>query len=226
MQNIVYFSRADFEAFIETGWWPTSAASAAEATFVYNANDLYFVTDEDVSDVKINGTSIKNANGEVLLATVAQSGSYNDLTNKPTIPVVNYPVTDVQVNGTSIVSSKVANIDLSGKQATIDATHKLSADLVDDSNSTNKFVTSSEKTTWSGKSTVSASSSGTSTDTISYITIDGAEKKIASPVANEISYTTTAPSADNTSGNLKFVVLSSEPAQRYSGYFYIITSSN
>lgn len=36
---------------------------------------------------------------------------------------------------------------LAGKQNVIDSTHKLSADLVDDTNSTNKFVTSAEKTT-------------------------------------------------------------------------------
>lgn len=40
---------------------------------------------------------------------------------------------------------------LAGKQNTIDSTHKLSSDLVDDTNATNKFVTSSEKTTWNGK---------------------------------------------------------------------------
>ena len=34
---------------------------------------------------------------------------------------------------------------LSGKQSTIDSSHKLDADLVDDSTSTNKFVTSAEK---------------------------------------------------------------------------------
>lgn len=35
--------------------------------------------------------------------------------------------------------------DISGKQDTIDASHKLSADLVDDSAATNKFVTAAEK---------------------------------------------------------------------------------
>lgn len=42
------------------------------------------------------------------LATVATSGSYNDLSDKPTIPTV--PVQDVQINGTSILSSGNANI--------------------------------------------------------------------------------------------------------------------
>ena len=43
-------------------------------------------------------------------------------------------------------------IDLSDYQTKIDSTHKLDADLVDDTSSTNKFVTSSEKTTWNAKS--------------------------------------------------------------------------
>lgn len=40
---------------------------------------------------------------------------------------------------------------LAGKQDAIDSTHKLSSDLVDDTNNTNKFVTASDKTTWNGK---------------------------------------------------------------------------
>ena len=44
-----------------------------------------------------------------------------------------------------------AEIDLSGKQDLITSTNKLDASLVDDSLSTNKFVTSAEKTTWNGK---------------------------------------------------------------------------
>ena len=44
------------------------------------------------------------------LATVATTGDYDDLTNKPTIPTVDYPVKDVTVNGTSVVTSKVAAV--------------------------------------------------------------------------------------------------------------------
>lgn len=43
------------------------------------------------------------------------------------------------------------DIDLSGYQTKIDSSHKLSSDLVDDTNQTNKFVTSSEKQTWNNK---------------------------------------------------------------------------
>lgn len=40
---------------------------------------------------------------------------------------------------------------LLGKQNTIDSSHKLSADLVDDTSTTNKFVTASDITNWNGK---------------------------------------------------------------------------
>ena len=43
---------------------------------------------------------------------------------------------------------------------------------------------------------------------------------------NGLPYLTTAPSANNTEGNIKIVVLSSDPATKYSGYLYIITGSN
>lgn len=45
-------------------------------------------------------------------------------------------------------------------------------------------------------------------------------------VGNEVAYLTTAPSSANTSGNIIFVVLSSEPSTYYNGYYYIITGSN
>ena len=42
-------------------------------------------------------------------------------------------------------------------------------------------------------------------------------------IGDTLSYLTTAPVADNTSGRLQIVVLSSEPATKYDGYLYIIT---
>ena len=105
-------------------------------------------------------------------------------------------MSDVQVNGTSIASSGVANIvtktaynasnnkiatendlpDISGKQDIIDSSHKLSADLISDG-STNKTVTATEKSSWSGKSVVSGTNDGTNWSTI---TIDGTTKNIPS----------------------------------------------
>lgn len=44
-------------------------------------------------------------------------------------------------------------------------------------------------------------------------------------LTGKLPYLTTAPTANNTSGFLTIVVLSSEPATRYDGYLYIITGS-
>lgn len=118
------------------------------------------------------------------------SGSYNDLTNKPTIPaaqvnsdwsassgvaqILNKPTIPSVVDSlssastTSALSANQGKVLNESKQATIDATHKLSADLVDDSSTTNKFVTSSEKSTWNGKSDkVLVNNHGTSDTTYS-----------------------------------------------------------
>lgn len=45
-------------------------------------------------------------------------------------------------------------------------------------------------------------------------------------IGDSVTYLTTAPSANNTSGRMIFVVLSEDPATKYDGYFYIITGSN
>ena len=44
-------------------------------------------------------------------------------------------------------------------------------------------------------------------------------------LTGQLPYLTTAPSADNTSGFLKIVVLDAEPATYYDGYYYIITEA-
>lgn len=57
---------------------------------------------------------------------------------------------------------------LNAKQNTIDSTHKLNSDLVDDTNQTNQFVTTSEKQTWNNKENTTnkvTSISSSSTDT-------------------------------------------------------------
>jgi len=49
-------------------------------------------------------------------------------------------------------------------------------------------------------------------------------ESLQSVTASGVAYQTTAPTSDNTDG-LKFVVLSEEPATKYSGYLYIITGA-
>lgn len=53
---------------------------------------------------------------------------------------------------------------LGNYQSKIDSSHKLSSDLVDDTNNTNKFVSAAEKSTWNGKANVSDVYSKTDSD--------------------------------------------------------------
>ena len=41
-------------------------------------------------------------------------------------------------------------------------------------------------------------------------------------VASGFTYLTVAPTSDNTSGDIKFVWLEEEPAERFKGYYYLI----
>lgn len=72
-------------------------------------------------------------------------------------------VDDVQVNGKSVITDKIAKIDLTPYQKTINASNKISADFITTS-ATARFVSDTEKTTWSGKQ--AALVSGTNIKTI------------------------------------------------------------
>lgn len=70
----------------------------------------------DYSDLE-NKPSINNITLVEGLTTEDLNISYNDLTDLPTIPSVNYPVKDVKVDGESVVDSNdIAQIDLSNYQ--------------------------------------------------------------------------------------------------------------
>ena len=101
--------------------------------------------------------SLKNSAGTILntqtidlpLESVVVNGSY-DSTNKKIILTLQ--------NGNTIEFS-VADL-VSGLQTEITSSNKLSSDLVDDTNSTNKFVTATDKTNWDSKGTYSKPSGG------------------------------------------------------------------
>lgn len=93
--------------------------------------------------------SLKDQNGDVLgavqtidlpLESVVVSGSYDAATKEVVLTLE---------DGSEIRFSVADLVD--GLQTEITETNKLSADLVDDSTSVNKFVTSAEKNTWNGK---------------------------------------------------------------------------
>lgn len=58
----------------------------------------------------------------------------------------------IYVNGQWELLGKIGvQVDLANYQIKIDSSNKLSSDLVDDIDKTNKFVTASDKTNWNGK---------------------------------------------------------------------------
>ena len=105
-------------------------------------------------DLEINQTtyvvtlSLKDQDGNVIstdtidlpLENVVVSGRYDNTTKKVILTLENG----------SEVDFSIADL-VSGLQSEITSQNKLASDLIDDSNSGNKFVTSSEKQTWNNK---------------------------------------------------------------------------
>ena len=95
------------------------------------------------------GTTISTGTVDLPLESVVVNGSYDDTTKKIILTLQ---------SGNTIEFS-VADL-VSGLQSEITSSNKLASDLVDDSNSGNKFVTTSEKQTWNSKGTYSKPSGG------------------------------------------------------------------
>ncbi len=126
---------------------PTTAAdvSALPASTKYGAsltlsiNSSTYVVTAQLKDQ--DGNNIGTAQTiDLPLESVVVSGSY-DATNKKII---------LTLQSGSTVEFSVADL-VSGLQTEITSSNKLSADLVDDSTSSNKFVTAANKTTWNNK---------------------------------------------------------------------------
>ena len=101
------------------------------------SNDAYVkFTSQTLSDAE-KAQARSNIGAGASNATVVQVAGVD----QALIQFTSDPQTQIGANATAI----------SGKQNTIDSSHKLNADLVDDSTSTNKFVTASDKSTWSAK---------------------------------------------------------------------------
>ena len=86
------------------------------------------------------GTTISTGTIDLPLESVVVGGSYDDTTKKVILTLQ---------NGNTVEFS-VADL-VAGLQSEITSENKLSSDLVDDTNHTNKFVTASDKTNWNAK---------------------------------------------------------------------------
>lgn len=122
-----------------------------------------FIT-KDVNDLTYYYTKTE-VDGKVS-AVYKFKGSVSTYANLPSSGLTAGDVYNVESDGSNYAWTGTAwdklggDIDLSGYQTKIDSTHKLSADLVDDTSTTNKFVTASDKTNWDAKGTYSKPSGG------------------------------------------------------------------
>ena len=87
-----------------------------------------------------DGTVISTDTIDLPLESVVVGGSYDNTNQKIVLTLQNGNTVDIPVGAL-----------VSGLQTEITSSNKLASDLVDDSNSGNKFVTTSEKSTWNAK---------------------------------------------------------------------------
>lgn len=112
-----------------------SAAIGTLSLAIDNTN--YQIT---LSGTKVDGTTFTVSNViDLPLESVVVNGSYNNTTKKVVLTLQNGNTVDFSV----------ADL-VAGLQSEITSTNKLSADLISDG-TTNKVVTATEKSTWSGK---------------------------------------------------------------------------
>lgn len=126
----------------QTGGGDTSGlASKTEAvgSIVMTIDSSTYVVTLQAKDV--NGTNIGTAQTiDLPLESVVVNGSYNSQTKKLVLTLQNGNTVEIDISDL-----------ISGLQNEITSTNKLGADLVDDTNTTNKFTNATEKATWNGK---------------------------------------------------------------------------
>ena len=112
----------------------TQTGSTIELTI----NSSTYVVTLNLKDV--DGNTISTGSIDLPIESVVVSGTYDNTTKKVILTLQNG----------STVEFSVADL-VAGLQQEITSSNKLSSDLVDDTNKTNKFVTATEKTTWNNK---------------------------------------------------------------------------
>lgn len=148
------------------------------------------------------GTTISTGSIDLPLETMVVGATYDSTNKKIVLTLKNGETIDVPIGDL-----------VSGLQTEITNDNKLSSDLVDDTNHTNKFVTASDKTTWNGKQ--DALVSGTNIKTINNTSVLGTGN-----IETEIIQYTSMPTAnaDNLGKIVQFV--GTTDSYYTNGYFY------
>lgn len=129
------------------------------------------------------------------LATVALTGSYNDLSNKPVLGSAAYANTSdfaTAAEGTLADTALQPGDNIS--ELTNDANYQTDTQVSSAISTHNSSISahSDIRSDIASKSTVSVSATGTATDKVQYITIDGVEKKISGSEEDNVTITKNA----------------------------------
>lgn len=119
------------------------------------------------------GTTISTDSIDLPLESVVVSGSYDSVNKKIVLTLKDGSTVDIPVGDL-----------VSGLQTEITSSNKLNSDYVDDTGHTNKFVTSSDISTWNGKQ--DALVSGTNIKTINSTTILGSGNFALESLSNKV----------------------------------------
>ena len=236
---------SDSTSLVNKDYVDNAIASAVASSYVYKGTkNVSEINALDTSSLVIGWVYNVSNSGTITLGSlnvnagdnIAWTGSAWDIL-AGTVDLSNY------------YTKSETNTLLGGKQNTIDSTHKISSDLVDDTSATNKFVSASDITKLNGIEsgaqvnvieTISVNNVAlTPTNKAVNIDLSGKQDTLVSGTniksinnesivgsgnfnVNGFTYETTAPTEDNTSGILKVVFLTSEPSTKYNGYLYLI----
>lgn len=137
VDSLIPTSAADVNAL------PSSTKYGSSLTMTINSST--FVVTVTLKDQDGNTLGVEQTI-DLPLETMVVDGAYDAQTEKIILTLK---------NGNTVEFSVAALV--SGLQSEITAQNKLSADLVDDTTSTHKFVTSADKTAWNAKSDFSGS---------------------------------------------------------------------
>lgn len=217
--KIVYFytllgqySSAQFTPGTKIG--AAKAVTSANGIVQYSGTPTYYSSGTKVWATGNSALYVRSSD----LATVATSGSYNDLSDKPTIPSA---VTSINgLSGGTLTSPLIVSGGDAATAAKIALDQTASGQITNNGTQTLFGFTSNNATSLTvGHSSYSLALRGSGTRP----KFNGNDLALAAD-ASPVIYVTTAPSAANTIG-LKVALLDSDPSTKYDGWIYMIKES-
>lgn len=170
--QIMYFVSDEDHLDTEAGYTPVAAGIAAKAVADKDGNqiDTTYQTKFD-NDNKLSSDLVDDSNATNKFTNATEKQAWNGKQDALTFDSA------PTENSTNPVTSGGVYTALSDKQATIDSSHKLSSDLVDDTNNTHKFATQAQLdqigTNQNNISTLDGKTTGMSAGGANYIVVNG-----------------------------------------------------